>query len=209
MQQLTQVCNNIAGRSAAQPLELVSNLAEYGCGRLVLLSSLAHTQHVPDTGVWGSAVGQQDESWVLGVEAQDGEKCGAGAAPGFSGLGTFPREVEEVTRLAEVMAVLVGRGASCRLWQGMILCTPDCSEGGPGELGQWAGEIICTDRDHPMRSTELAGCLIRFWAGAWETWRMQEVIVSLSEPWCPLQANLLPLTMHSLTFGRVWGVCFG
>lgn len=118
----------------------------------MLLSSLAHTQHVPDTGVWGSAVGQQDESWVLGVEAQDGEKCGAGAAPGFSGLGTFPRKVEEVTRLAEVMAVLVGRGASCRLWQGMILCTPDCSEGGPGELGQWAGEITCTDRDHLMRS---------------------------------------------------------
>ena len=99
--------------------------------------------------------------------------------------------------------MLVGRGASCRLWQGMMLCTPDCSKGGPGELAQWAGEIICSGQDHPMLSTELAGCLICFWAGAWETWRMQEVIVLLSEPWCPLQANFLQLTMHSFIFGRV------
>lgn len=45
--------------------------------------------------------------------------------------------------------------------------------------------------------------------GAWETWGMQEVIVLLSEPWHLLQANLLPLTMHSFIFGRAWGVCFG
>lgn len=94
MQQLTQVCNNTAGRLAVRPSELVLNLAEYGCGRLVLLSSLAHTQYVPGTRIceallWGSRM----ESWVLGVEPQDGEKHGADAAPSSCGLGTFLREV--------------------------------------------------------------------------------------------------------------------
>lgn len=58
------------------------------------------------------------------------------------------------------MAVLVGRGASCGLWQGMVLCTLGCSKGGPGQLAQWAGEITCPDWDHPMLYTELAGGLI-------------------------------------------------
>lgn len=86
VQQLTQVCNSTAGRLAVLPSELVSNLAEYGCGRLVLLISLAQGCEAL---LWGSRI----ESWVLGVEPQDGEKHGADAAPSSCGLGTFLSEV--------------------------------------------------------------------------------------------------------------------
>lgn len=58
-----------------------------------------------------------------------------------------------------------------------------------------------------MLSTELAGCLTPLLGRGHE--RMQEVIVLLSEPWQPLKANLLPLTMHNSISGRAWGLCFG
>lgn len=72
---------------------------------------------------------------------------------------------EQVTRSAEVMAMLVGRGATEGCSRARCSVPPDCSEGGPGELAQRAEEIFCTDQNHPMLSTELAGCLIPLLAG--------------------------------------------